>query len=73
MKIKQKIESILEDTGHGNTRAAKMDLNDILKHVSFSMWLHPVHLIDRTIPDYYQLSMTQASTSHDDLMLMRRS
>ncbi len=45
IKMKQKIESILEETGHSNTRAAKMDLNDILKHVSFSMLLHPVHLI----------------------------
>jgi 18S rRNA (adenine1779-N6/adenine1780-N6)-dimethyltransferase len=34
MKIKQKIESILEETGHSNTRAAKMDLNDILKLLS---------------------------------------
>jgi 18S rRNA (adenine1779-N6/adenine1780-N6)-dimethyltransferase len=32
--MKQKIESILEETGHSNTRAAKMDLNDILKLLS---------------------------------------
>jgi hypothetical protein len=43
--MKQKIESILEETGHSNTRAAKMDLNDILKHVLFSKSLHPIHLI----------------------------
>ena len=35
--MKQKIESILEETGHSNTRAAKMDLNDILKHVLFDV------------------------------------
>jgi len=34
IKIKQKIESILKETGHSNTRAAKMDLNDILKLLS---------------------------------------
>jgi len=34
MNIKQKIESILKETGHSDTRAAKMDLNDILKLLS---------------------------------------
>lgn len=50
-----------------------MDVNDILKHVSFSMLLHLIPLIERTISDCYQLSMTQASTSHDDLILKQRS
>ncbi|KAH8998043.1 rRNA adenine dimethylase [Lactarius akahatsu] len=36
IKMKQKIESILEETGYSDTRAAKMDLNDILKHVLLS-------------------------------------
>ncbi|KAI9432936.1 rRNA adenine dimethylase [Lactarius indigo] len=45
IRMKQKIESILGETGHSDTRAAKMDLNDILKHVSFSMLLRPFHLI----------------------------
>ncbi|KAH8993579.1 rRNA adenine dimethylase [Lactarius hatsudake] len=34
IKMKQKIESILEETGHSDTRAAKMDLNDILRLLS---------------------------------------
>ncbi|KAI9459130.1 rRNA adenine dimethylase [Lactarius psammicola] len=34
IRMKQKIESILEETGYSNTRAAKMDLNDILKLLS---------------------------------------
>jgi acid phosphatase family membrane protein YuiD len=33
VKMKQKIENILEETGHKESRAAKMDLNDILKYV----------------------------------------
>jgi len=32
--MKQKIENILEETGYKESRAAKMDLNDILKYVS---------------------------------------
>ena len=43
--MKQKIESVLEETGHSSTRAAKMDLNDILKHVSPSLSHHPIYLI----------------------------
>jgi hypothetical protein len=31
--MKQKIEDILEETGYKESRAAKMDLNDILKYV----------------------------------------
>lgn len=31
--MKQKIEDILEETGYKESRAAKMDLNDILKSV----------------------------------------
>jgi hypothetical protein len=31
--MKQKIEDILEETGYKENRAAKMDLNDILKYV----------------------------------------
>ncbi|KAH9036829.1 S-adenosyl-L-methionine-dependent methyltransferase [Lactarius pseudohatsudake] len=34
IKMKQKIESILEETGYSDTRAAKMDLNDILRLLS---------------------------------------
>lgn len=33
MKMKQKVEIILEETGYKESRAAKMDLNDILKYV----------------------------------------
>ena len=33
VKMKQKIEAILEETGYKESRAAKMDLNDILKYV----------------------------------------
>lgn len=31
--MKQKVEIILEETGYKESRAAKMDLNDILKYV----------------------------------------
>ena len=31
--MKQRIEDILEETGYKESRAAKMDLNDILKYV----------------------------------------
>jgi hypothetical protein len=31
--MKQKIEDILDETGYKESRAAKMDLNDILKYV----------------------------------------
>jgi 18S rRNA (adenine1779-N6/adenine1780-N6)-dimethyltransferase len=34
VKMKQKIEIILEETGYKESRAAKMDLNDILKYVA---------------------------------------
>ena len=33
--MKQKIENILDETGYKESRAAKMDLNDILKFVRF--------------------------------------
>jgi hypothetical protein len=33
--MKQKIEDILEETGYKDSRAAKMDLNDILKYVCY--------------------------------------
>lgn len=31
--MKKKIDDILEETGYRESRAAKMDLNDILKYV----------------------------------------
>jgi hypothetical protein len=31
VNMKQKVEAILEETGYKESRAAKMDLNDILK------------------------------------------
>lgn len=40
--MKQKIEDILEETGYKESRAAKMDLNDILKYVCS----HPRGLAD---------------------------
>jgi hypothetical protein len=42
--MKQKVEDILEETGYKESRAAKMDLNDILKYVcshSLLSWLMP--------------------------------
>ena len=36
--MKQRMDDILEETGYKESRAAKMDLNDILKYVCF----HPV-------------------------------
>jgi hypothetical protein len=35
VRMKQKIEDILDETGYKESRAAKMDLNDILKFVCF--------------------------------------
>jgi hypothetical protein len=33
VRMKKKIDDILEETGYRESRAAKMDLNDILKYV----------------------------------------
>src|SRR5258708_3455533 len=46
--MKQRIVDILEDTGYKESRAAKMDLNDILRYVclSFSRVFTNVSLVD---------------------------
>ena len=60
--MKQKIENILEETGYKESRAAKMDLNDILKYVSPPS---PLILSDDGSADYYQPFMTLISISPD--------
>jgi hypothetical protein len=62
VKMKQKIEDILEETGYKDSRAAKMDLNDILKYVCY---LSSFVLSDIGFADYYWPSMILTSISPD--------
>jgi antitoxin component of RelBE/YafQ-DinJ toxin-antitoxin module len=52
VKMKQKIVDILEETGYKESRAAKMDLNDILKYVCLplSLVFANVNLVDYCRP-----------------------
>jgi hypothetical protein len=65
--MKQKIEDILEETGYKESRAAKMDLNDILKYVCA---LSSLMLSDDIFADYYQLFMTRTSISPDRYVMV---
>ena len=65
--MKQKIEDILEETGYKESRAAKMDLNDILKYVRAPSSLM---LSDDSFADYYQLFMTRTSISPDRYVMV---
>ena len=49
VKMKQKVEMILEETGYKESRAAKMDLNDILKYVRLTS---PYEFTDVSFVDY---------------------
>ena len=60
MKMKQKIEIILEETGYRESRAAKMDLNDILKCVRLPS---PHEFTDVSFVDYCRPFMTLISIS----------
>ena len=61
MDIKTKVEGILEDSGFREQRAAKMDINDILKYVQYvvirAVILRPVD------PDYFMHFTRTAYTS----------
>jgi hypothetical protein len=65
--MKQKIEDILEETGYKESRAAKMDLNDILKYVRTPSSLM---LSDDSFADYYQLFMIRRSISPDRYIMV---
>jgi hypothetical protein len=58
--MKQKIEIILEETGYKESRAAKMDLNDILKYVRLPS---PHEFADVGFVDYCRPFMTLISIS----------
>jgi hypothetical protein len=58
--MKEKIEAILEDTGYKESRAAKMDLNDILKYVRLPF---PHEFANVSFVDYCRLFMTLISIS----------
>jgi hypothetical protein len=58
--MKQKIEIILEETGYKESRAAKMDLNDILKYVRLPS---PHEFADGGFVDYCRPFMTLISIS----------
>jgi hypothetical protein len=60
VKMKQKIEAILEETGYKESRAAKMDLNDILKYVRLPS---PHQFADVSCVDYCRPFMTLTSIS----------
>ena len=60
MTMKQKVESILEETGYRESRAAKMDLNDILKYVCLQS---PHESADVSFVDYCRPFMTLISIS----------
>jgi hypothetical protein len=60
LKMKQKIEAILEETGYKESRAAKMDLNDILKYVRLPS---PHRFADVSFVDYCRPFMNLISIS----------
>ena len=53
--MKQRVEIILEETGYKESRAAKMDLNDILKYVRLPS---PHEFADVRFVDYCRPFMT---------------
>ena len=64
VNMKKKIEDILEETGFRESRAAKMDVNDLLKFVVRS--LSPcISILMLAFPGCCLPSMMGASTSHD--------
>jgi len=60
--MKQKIDNVLEETGYKESRASKMDINDILKYVRSSPCV--VFSYD-SLADYYWLSMILTSILPD--------
>jgi hypothetical protein len=62
VRMKQKIEDILDETGYKQSRAAKMDLNDILKCVCC---LSSLVLSDCGFADCYWPFMILTSISPD--------
>ena len=68
MKMKQKVESILEETGYRESRAAKMDLNDILKYVRLPS---PHEFADVSFVDYCLPFMTLISISLEFAIIWR--
>ena len=68
VKMKEKVENILEETGYKEIRAAKMDLNDILKYVRFPS---PHESANVSFVDYCRPFMTLISTSPECATIWR--
>jgi hypothetical protein len=68
VKMKEKVEIILEETGYKETRAAKMDLNDILKYVRFPS---PHECANVSFVDYCRPFMTAISISLECAIIWR--
>ena len=66
--MKQKVEIILEETGYKEIRAAKMDLNDILKYVRFPS---SHEFADVSFVDYCRPFMTLISISLECAIIWR--
>jgi hypothetical protein len=67
VNMKLKIEQVLLDTGNSENRAAKMDVDDLLKYVTFE-WYPP--LFFDPAPGCSLRSMTLACISHSPLVCM---
>lgn len=65
--FKEKVDEVLLETGFSESRAAKMDINDLLKCVNRAAWLY-ISLTEIVV-DCCQPSTTLAFTSHDRLFL----
>jgi hypothetical protein len=68
VNMKQKVEIILEETGYRESRAAKMDLNDILKYVRFPL---PHECANVSSVDYCRPFMNLISISLECAVIWR--
>jgi hypothetical protein len=68
VQMKQKVEIILEETGYKESRAAKMDLNDILKYVRLPS---PHEFADVSFADYCRPFMNLISISLECAIISR--
>ena len=66
--MKQKVEIILEETGYKESRAAKMDLNDILKYLRFPL---PHECANVSSVDYCRPFMNLISISLECAVIWR--
>ena len=63
--MKQKIEDILTESGFADARAAKMDVDDLLKSVSFSCLVKLDHTLTDQTPRRVQRPGNVSGTSVD--------